>query len=441
MENELTTPSTAPIVSKYSDSIISEAKKLDLVSRYKSSFDYSIYPALEKRYEDRKIFGGVVFKKAFRLPNAHPTCQQCLYTFEVDTYGRGCIHECVYCYAKAELTVHGMWNNPIPFPADVNEFRKLFYTVFETDKKSKWRSILEKRIPLRIGSMSDSFMLMDKRYKVTQELLKILSFYDYPYIIFTHSDLVAHSDYMTLLRSDLCSVQMSISSIDDNLNHKLEPGAPSAKKRLQALETLSRAGFWTTVRVNPLFPQFPDGYYTNPNFKWEGPVPSFDYSTTDLIDAVAAHKIPAILVGFARLSSFAINNIEKVANVSLRPFFDKINVCKSPRDWHYSDKEVGHYYNIWKLKSLEKGIQFTTCYIGNGEEHFWDFQNLWSNKKDCCNVKNRISTFQTDARGISFSDRLKHAGGKIYEPASSRLHEPLDPQPKLSIVEGPQPSL
>ena len=33
--------------------------------------------------------------------------------------------------------------------------------------------------------MSDAFMWMDKKYRVTLELLKILRFYHYPYLIFT----------------------------------------------------------------------------------------------------------------------------------------------------------------------------------------------------------------------------------------------------------------
>ena len=418
-----------------SSEIRKQAQALDSVSRYKSEFDYSIYEGLERRYADRKIHGGLLFKSPFRLPNAHPTCQQCLYTFEIDTYGRGCIHDCAYCYAKAELTVHGMWNNPMPMPADVNTIRKTFYTVFETDRKSKWRSAMDRKIPLRIGSMSDSFMFMDKKYKITQELLKILSFYDYPYIIFTHSDLVATDEYMKLLRPDLCSVQMSISSINDDLNRKIEPGAPTAARRLLGLKKLSDAGFWTTVRVNPLFPTHPDGYFSNPEFKWNGEVPTFDYSTLDLVDAVSEHNVPAILVGFARLSSLSLNSMERVLGMSLRPFFDKEKVCKSPRDWHYSDKEIHHYYNKWKFRCIEKKVQFTTCYIGNGESHFWNFQDKWSNKADCCNVKNRVPAFKNDAREIPFSDRLKHMAGKGYEPTSTRLHEPLGVGTSIESVE------
>jgi len=97
---------------------------------------------------------------------------------------------------------------------------------------------------------------------------------------------------------------------------------------------------------------------------------------------------------------------------------------------------------MWKLRCLEKKVQFTTCYIGNGEDHFWKFQDYWSNKKDCCNVKDRVSSFKSDARQIAFAYRLKHVGGKDYLPTSERLHEALG-LPKLSPQErpSPQPSL
>ena len=407
------------------DALVVEAEKLDARSNYKCDFNYEAYKGIELRYLDKPIRGGVTMKTAFRLVNSHSTCQQCLYAFEIDTYGRGCIHECVYCYAKAELTMHGYWNNPIPVPVDLNEIRKVFYTVFETDKKNKWREVLEKRIPLRIGSMSDSFMWIDQKYKITQELLRILKHYNYPYIVFTRSDLVAHDDYMKLLDPKLGAVQFSMSSINDTMIKKIEPGAPSAKRRLTALKKLNENGIWTTVRINPLFPIYPDGYFTDPNFKWDGPVPKFDYSSFEMIDTLAEYKVPAVLAGFVRLSSFAINNIEKATGSNLRSYYRKDLVNKSVRDFHFTDKEIRYYYEQIKARCQSHAIEFTTCYIGNGENHFWKDQDLWSNKKDCCNVKGKIASFKTDAREVPFETRLKYTNHKASAPISGRLHEAL----------------
>lgn len=389
-----------------SDKVIENAKKLAKVSSYKTDYDFETYKKLEERFGLDQPRGGIVFgnNDPFKIINTHKSCQQCLYAFEVDTYGRGCVHDCAYCYSKAELTVHGYWNKPFPMPRDITSVWKEFYTVFETDKKSKWREILEKRIPLRIGSGSDGFMYLDRKYRVTHELLKILKFYNYPYIIVTRSDLVAHDDYIAVLDPDLASVQLSIPSLNDDLNKKIEPGAPSAIRRLKAIQKLTRNGFWTTVRINPLFPIYPDGYYTDPNFPKEKRDMKFDYFSWDLINSIAEHGGQSLLVGMVRLSSFAMNNIEKSIGMDLRPFFN--DECrKSKRDFHYSEKEIRAYYERIHAQCKQQGIQFTTCYIGNGENMFWADQDLWDNKKDCCNAQNRVKGFVTDARKINYVTR------------------------------------
>ena len=426
IEEEVTPPT--PVY----DELLADAEKLDKLSKYPCTFDYTVYRDLELRYSDRPIRGGIVKSNPFKLVNAHSSCQQCLYAFEVDTYGRGCSHNCVYCYAKAELTVHGYWNNPIPVPIDLNEVRKIFYTVFETDKKSKWRNVMEQKIPLRIGCMSDSFMWMDTKYKVTQEFIKILNYYDYPYTIITRSDLVARDDYMGLLRKDLCSVQFSIASTNDELNKKIEAGAPSAKRRLLALEKLNKNKFWTAVRINPMFPIYPDGYFTDPNFKWDGEVPKFEYSSFEMVDEIADAGVPAIICGFGRFSSFALNNIKKVTDFDLRALYKRDEVYKSRRDYHFSDKEIRYYYEEVKRRSKKRGVQFTVCYIGTGEDQFWSTQDLWSNKKDCCNIQGRVDSFITDTRSVPFAERMKF-GAKSCSKAINPglLHTTLgQPAPK-----------
>ncbi len=420
-----------------SDKIIAQAEKLAKASKYSSTYDYETYRKLELRFGLEQPRGGVIFNTPFKLVNSHSTCQQCLYAFEVDTYGRGCVHDCVYCYAKAELTVHGYWNKPFPMPVDISEIWKTFYTVFETDKSSKWRSVMEKRIPLRIGSMSDSFMFMDKKYGVTKELLRILNYYKYPYVIFTRSDLVADDEYIDLLNPKLCSVQMSISSTNDGMNKLIEAGAPSAKRRLKAMQKLTQNGLWTTVRLNPFFPIYADGYFTNPDFDKSNMPEPFHYSSFEMVDEIAQYGVQSILAGMVRLSSFGLNQIELAIGKDLHALYRAENkkrsgfadtTQKKSRDFHYSDAEIRAYYERIHAKCLQNGIQFTTCYIGNGERQFWSDQDLWSNKSDCCNAKGRVDAFQNDSRAIDWDTRMKHTSHKNLLPVDpSTLHTPLEP--------------
>ena len=320
-------------------------------------------------------------------------------------------------------------------PIDITELWKTFYYALETDKKSRWKEVIEMRVPLRIGSMSDSFMVIDKKYKVTQELLKILSYYNYPYIIFTRSDLIAHEEYLQLLRPDLCSVQMSIASTNDEMNRQIEPGAPSAKRRLKALQKLSRNGFWTTARLNPFFPIYPDGYFTDPDFDRKNMPESFNYSSFEMIDEIADHGVPAILAGVVRLSGFALNEIEKACGRNLREFYRDDARKTAPfsehksRDFHYSDAEVRVYYERIHARCMQHGLQFTTCYIGNGEKHFWRDQDLWSNKKDCCNAIDRVKHFShvKTSRDVNWDTRMKYTTNKCLKPhKKDTLHQPLN---------------
>lgn len=421
--------SVASIPTPVTDKIMREARSLDKASKYPSSFDYSVYKKLEERFYKKPLRGGIVKRNPLKLVNSHPSCQQCLYALEIDTYGRGCTHNCGYCYAKAELTVYGYWNKPVPAPININEVRKIFYTVFETDKRSKWRDVLKRKVPLRVGCMSDSFMWIDHKYKVSQELLKILKFYQYPHTILTRSDLVAREDYIDLLDTQLSSIQFSISSTNEDLTQKIEPGAPSPSRRLSAVAKLTKAGFWTTVRINPILPIRPDGYFTDEEFSWEGGVPEFNFSSFDMVSDIADTGCKSVILGFGRFSSFALNNMSKATGVNLRPFFDKKKVCKSVRDWHYSDKEIRFYYEEYKKRCNDASLECTVCYIGNGENHFWDHQDLWSNKKDCCNLKGKIPSFKSDSRQIPFTTRATLGTNKNAVPVDAKnLYKKLGEQ-------------
>lgn len=404
--------------------LLEEFEILKAKSALDIDLDIKPFIRLEKRCKNNPIKGGMFFKSPFRVANHHSSCQQCLYAFEVDTYGRGCTHDCMYCYARDILRQRDYWNNPMPAPVKISDLWKVFYTVFETNKPNKYRSILEKRIPIRIGSMSDSFMGIDRQYKVTQALLDILNFYKYPYIIFTRSTLIAQEEYLKRLDPKLCSAQISLASLNEKLNKKIEPGAASGKDRLETIEKLIEAGIWSTLRINPCFPNYPDGYFTDPNFRKSFSTPSFDYSSPEIVDAAAEKGVKSILLGMARLSPIAMKSIEKQTGIDLRGFFKPY--LKSQKDYHLSDNEVRYYYETYRERCTKNGIQFSTCYIGNGEPQFWRDQDMWSNKKDCCNAIGKVNSFTKSSRDIPWDTRMKHTPYKCTKPNDEKnLHTEL----------------
>ncbi len=421
------------------DKIIAKASKLDALSEYPCNFNYEVYRDIERRYHGKFVRGGLVCKTDLKLANYHPSCFKCHYTFELDTYGRGCIHDCVYCYAKDELSLHGYWNNPMPMPIDLNEIRSAFYTVFETTKRSKWRSILESRVPIRLGSMSDSFMWSDLKYGVTLEVLKLLKHYKYPYIVFTRSDLVAHDRYLEVMDADICSVQMSICGSDDKLTKILEPGAPSNERRMKALKKVSEAGILTAVRINPLFPTYPDGYFSDresviKRFGTESKIPKFSFFDIDQVDAfmerLAENNVRTVLAGMVRLKSSSLNLMKRSAGIDLIPFYRPevaVTGLRGNREKKFSDPEVRAYYVRTYLAAKKAGLRFSTCYIGgNGTKDYFDHQDLWSNKADCCDVKGHLSSFKNTSQQIPWSERARHTPNKKMAYDSEKTEYAID---------------
>jgi len=90
----------------------------------------------------------------------------------------------------------------------------------------------------------------------------------------------------------------------------------------------------------------------------------------------------------------------------IRKFYTGKKYSRS-RDFHYSDKEIRYYYERIKRDCQRFGLEFTTCYIGNGEPFFWKDQDLWDNKHDCCNARFRVDSFKRNAQEVPYKDRLK----------------------------------
>jgi DNA repair photolyase len=225
---------------------------------------------------------------------------------------------------------------------------------------------------------------MDKKYGVTLELLKILRFYNYPYIIFTRSDLVADDEYMREMDPHLVSIQMPLSSMHQELTCQLEPGAPAPSKRLKALQKLAEHGFWTTVRINPLFPIYPDGYYTNPHFDHAQPVQPFNFFSWDMVEVITQYKVPSVVAGVVRLYGPNLHFMRQALGHDIRAYFAK-GVKEERKALHFSAAETAYYYSTIQKLYQQYGLRFSTCYIGNDArgESFDRYQHLWSNRADC----------------------------------------------------------
>lgn len=178
----------------------------------------------------------------------------CSIPFRLDSYST-CQFSCRYCFAGARGGFTGDSRVQMATP---DLLRRRFERIDRYNPGSVVDELIAARVPLHFGGMSDPFMPLEQRARVTLELLRILQKQAYPTIISTKSDLCATEPYRAILSDGPFAVQFSISTADDRLARMVDAGAPTPTRRLKALEALSRAGVRTACRVQPLLPRYED---------------------------------------------------------------------------------------------------------------------------------------------------------------------------------------
>lgn len=170
-----------------------------------------IFKQIEARYGDEQPKGGVVYKTPVDLKNR-----------TIDSYGRGNVHNSIHQYKPKSSQ---WWNRPMPFPSDLRPIVKALKAGGE------WT----------LGAKSDGFMWMDRRYRHTYKVLQLAKHYKVKLTIHTMSDLVAHDDYIHLLKGH--TIVMNMGSGESEAQELLDsPGAPSLKRRIEAVQTLLHSG-------------------------------------------------------------------------------------------------------------------------------------------------------------------------------------------------------
>jgi DNA repair photolyase len=127
--------------------------------------------------------------------------------------------------------------------------------MFYGSSDSMERQLIESRYPVQIGHASDPLQPLERQHRITLKTLGILRDFEYPTIITTKwPNLLTEDPYLKAIDGLPLVVQCSISSEDQAMLGILEPEAPSWKRRMAALETLSGSGVHVILRLWPYIP-------------------------------------------------------------------------------------------------------------------------------------------------------------------------------------------
>jgi DNA repair photolyase len=107
--------------------------------------------------------------------------------------------------------------------------------------------------------MSDPYNPLEKKYRLMARSLEVIAQYGFPIHIITKSNMVMRDiDILCEISRIYAAVSFTITTTDDVLAKKLEPGAPSPTERLKAMGVLSAAGIYTGVTMMPILPYIED---------------------------------------------------------------------------------------------------------------------------------------------------------------------------------------
>jgi DNA repair photolyase len=114
--------------------------------------------------------------------------------------------------------------------------------------------------PITLGANTDPYQPVERKMRVTREIIEVLARCRNPVTIITKSALVLRDlDLLTdLARDGLAGVGVSITTLDAELKRVMEPQAASPHARLEAVRRLNEAGVPTGVMVAPVIPALTD---------------------------------------------------------------------------------------------------------------------------------------------------------------------------------------
>lgn len=167
---------------------------------------------------------------------------------------QGCEHGCIYCYARPG-------HSYLDLSPGLDFETRIFYKPNAAERLvAEWEKTGYVCEPITIGANTDPYQPAEKSTRLTRSLLELFLRHRHPVNIITKSHLVTRdADVLEALAAQrLCSVAISLPTLDRGLKRIMEPRVPSAKARLAAITELVGRGVPVSVLVAPLIPAIND---------------------------------------------------------------------------------------------------------------------------------------------------------------------------------------
>lgn len=168
---------------------------------------------------------------------------------------RGCEHGCIYCFARPTHAYLG-YSPGLDFETKLLAKPDAAALLDRALRKPGYRPDV-----MALGTNTDPYQPVEKKRRITREVLQVLAEFGHPLSIVTKSALVTRDiDILAPMAArGLVSVAISITTLDRGLARIMEPRACTPARRLDAVHALKSEGIPVHVLAAPIIPAINDG--------------------------------------------------------------------------------------------------------------------------------------------------------------------------------------
>jgi DNA repair photolyase len=185
--------------------------------------------------------------------NAVPERSRMPFRWTVNPY-RGCVHACVYCFARPTHTYLDL-NAREDFEREIVVKVNTPERVRAELAKPSWEGEL-----VALGTNTDPYQWVEGRYRLTRGVWEAMRDFSNPCSVLTKSPLLLRDLdlFRELVERTEFSANLSVPTLDEKVWRQTEPRTPHPRKRLEAVAELVRNGVPSSVLIAPLMPGIND---------------------------------------------------------------------------------------------------------------------------------------------------------------------------------------
>ncbi len=160
---------------------------------------------------------------------------------------RGCEHHCIYCDSRSACYRIEDFDGELLVKVNALELLR--------DELARKRMIGT----VGSGAMQDPYTCSEAKLDMTGQALQIIAEAGFPVHLATKSDLILKDlDTLVEINKVQASVCFTITTADDELGKKVEPGAPLVSRRFRAAGILAGQGIQVGLLMMPILPFIED---------------------------------------------------------------------------------------------------------------------------------------------------------------------------------------